>query len=362
MSEITTNFQNLLKHESLNYSELCLIKENLENDLNKLSKIGDFSSELYTNATKLFSKLTLKLNLIENSINLLAQHKETIELLNDTEMMEMAEIEIKEIESKLEILFQKLEKETFIQLKNDVAKAIVEIRPGVGGVEASLFAEELNRAYVRYCNINKMSIEQVSLEYDQNGGIKESIFLINDNESYAKLRFESGVHRVQRIPTTEANGRIHTSSASIVVLPQIDMQNIKIKDSDIRIDVYRSSGPGGQSVNTTDSAVRITHIPTNIVVTCQAGKSQHKNKEMAMNVLVSKLTEIEEQKTSSEENNIRASSIGSGDRSAKIRTFNFPQSRVTDHRVNKSWFNISEILAGEGLIDVVDTVNFELRK
>lgn len=203
-------------------------------------------------------------------------------------------------------------------------------------------------------------MELYSFVYDDVGGIKEAVFLIDEEESFAKFRFEAGVHRVQRVPTTESSGRIHTSTASVVVMPEISIKEVKIKPEELRIDVYRSSGPGGQSVNTTDSAVRITHLPTGITVSCQNGKSQHKNKEMALSILASKLEEIESSIQKDATKEIRNSAISGGDRSVKIRTYNFQQSRITDHRISTSWFNIPEIMDGE-IEEIVATTNLKLR-
>lgn len=362
MENTIEHAKELLKHPKVDLVFLEQDMSNTNTRLQELSESGDYSSTEYTNLSKKSGQLQSSIDNIKSLEQLLKHLDEAKDLLSDNTMKEMAELEIQELTEKMNVILPQVEKLTAIVLKNDNLKAILEIRPGVGGVEASLFAEELNRSYIRYCNSQNMHIEQVSMEYDQEGGIKESIFIINNSEAYGKLRFESGVHRVQRVPVTESGGRIHTSSASIVILPQFDTKDIEVKDSDIRIDVYRSSGPGGQSVNTTDSAVRITHLPTNIVVTCQAGKSQHKNKEMAMSILMSKLQEIEEEKLSSEEKSLRESSIKSGDRSVKIRTYNFQQGRVTDHRISKSWFNLPEIMDGDGLGEVIEFVNGEMRK
>ncbi|MCA9386412.1 PCRF domain-containing protein [Candidatus Dojkabacteria bacterium] len=331
-------------------------------DLNqKLSQITDYSSSDYADLSKDLSDKTYLKSLVDKLKSLVARYTDSESITeSDGDLFVIAQQEIEEISPEIENLANELEALTAKPLPNDNSKAIFEVRPGVGGVEASLFAESLYRMYSRYLTTNGFTIDQYSLDYDAEGGIKEATFLVDSKGSYGKLRFESGVHRVQRVPTTESAGRIHTSTASVVVLPQINVRDVNIKDEDLRIDVYRSSGPGGQSVNTTDSAVRITHIPSGIVVSCQNGKSQHKNKEMAMNVLVAKLTKIEEEKKSSEEKNLRNASILGGDRSAKIRTYNFPQGRVTDHRISKSWFNIDQIMEGE-VSEIIETVNRDLR-
>lgn len=277
------------------------------------------------------------------------------------EMRELASAEIEELKETL----SKLENTIHEQLKetdpNDKRNAIVEIRAGTGGEEAALFASDIFRMYTRFAESKGWKVEILNTNYTGNGGFKEVIFIILGKGVYGKLKHESGVHRVQRVPTTESSGRIHTSAASVVVLPEIDDVDIKIDTSEIKIDVYRASGPGGQSVNTTDSAVRITHEPTGIVVSCQDEKSQHKNKARAMSILKSKLFELEEQKKAEQAGDIRKSSIKGGDRSVKIRTYNFPDSRVTDHRIKKTWHNLQGILDGD-LDEIIKEVNSGLEE
>lgn len=322
---------------------------------------SDFSNPEYISLTRQLTKKTNLKALLEKYFANKEQFIESEELKNDPEMKEMAEAEIEKLSSELESITKTIRELTAIELKYDSNNAIFEIRPGVGGVEAALFAETLYKMYVSYCNAKNIRVEQFSLDYDDEGGIKEAVFLADGEDTYKLFRFESGVHRVQRVPTTESAGRIHTSTASVVVLPEVQKTDVEIKDEDLRIDVYRSSGPGGQSVNTTDSAVRITHIPTGITVACQNGKSQHKNKDMAMSILASKLAEIEEEKRLSKERSARTAAISGGDRSAKIRTYNFPQGRVTDHRIQKSWFNIEQIVNGAEIEEVIKTVSNTLR-
>lgn len=332
----------------------------LEKFKTRLNSLTDYSSADYRNIIKEISKyekiLTLS-NLINRSIDEITYALE----IKDPELLDLAENQIKEEKERLEKNLVEIGSYTQFDLKNDDKEAIFEIRPGVGGIEASLFAEELFNAYTAFLSGAKMAYEILSITYNQEGGINEAIFSVNESGSFGEFRFEGGVHRVQRIPKTEAMGRIHTSTVSVVIIPKFEASEIKIDTKDIKIDVYRSSGPGGQSVNTTDSAVRITHIPTGIIVTCQNGKSQHKNKDTALSVLYSKLQEIEDEKRSKEQKNLRMASVLTSDRSAKIRTYNFPQSRVTDHRVNVSWFNINEIMQGN-LKEVIQTCSTKIRE
>jgi len=312
----------------------------------KVNAIQDYSDPKYISLLKELSRISdlkSKISQLEMEIK---SYTEASEMQNQPDFEDMAKEQMKTSEENIQKLLFEISEYTRPSLPNDEKKAIFEIRPGVGGVEASLFAEDLFKMYIKYCNMNNIQTELYSLAYNTEGGINEAVFLVNEDGSFGKFRFEGGVHRVQRVPKTEALGRIHTSTASVVVIPQFDEKSIEINPNDLRIDVYRAGGPGGQSVNTTDSAVRITHIPTGIVVTCQNGKSQHKNKEMAMSVLYSKLQEIEANKRNQEEQKLRKESVQDADRSSKIRTYNFPQSRITDHRINESWFNIEEAMEG----------------
>lgn len=290
----------------------------------------------------------------------IGKYHQAEELAADPAMAELAQADLDEVGAQIEKLIEKFKLLTQTKLPDDEKNCIFEIRAGTGGTEANLFAEEISRMYVRYINSLGLQIEQISTTYGEEGGVKENIFKVIGHNAYGKLRFESGVHRVQRVPATEAAGRIHTSTISVVVLPEVTETDVDIKPDDIRVDVFRSSGAGGQGVNRTDSAVRITHIPSGIVVTSQEGRSQHKNKEQAMSILASRLYAIKMEEEAKASKDLRAQAIQSGDRSAKIRTYNFPQSRITDHRITTSWFNINEAMEGE-IDNIVTTVNQKLR-
>lgn len=307
-----------------------------------------------------YSKLSEITSTWDELQKLLSRYAQAVELTADPDLAELAEADITNLGQSIPQLLDKLNLFTLPELPNDNNSAIVEVRAGTGGVEASLFAEELYRMYIRFLSRKGWPTEQLDINYHDEGGIKEVSFEVNAPGSFGELRFESGVHRVQRVPVTESGGRIHTSAASVVVLPQVELREVEINDSDLRIEVFRSSGPGGQSVNTTDSAVRITHTPTGITVSCQDGKSQHKNKDKAMSILASKLYAIQLEEASQSSQALRSSAIQSGDRSAKVRTYNFPQGRVTDHRVKETWHNLAEIMEGE-IEDLVSTVNKDLR-
>ena len=243
----------------------------------------------------------------------------------------------------------------------DLKNIIMEIRAGTGGEEAGLFAADLFRMYSKYAESRRWSIEILSSHETEIGGFKEIIYSISGKSVYASLRYESGVHRVQRVPVTEAGGRIHTSAVTVAVLPEAEQTEIEVRAEELRIDVYRSSGPGGQSVNTTDSAVRITHIPTGLVVTCQDEKSQHKNKAKALRVLRARLFEREEEKKHQERAAARRMQVGSGDRSERIRTYNYPQNRVTDHRINLTLYRLEEVMLGD-LQEIIDALKLSARE
>ena len=266
---------------------------------------------------------------------------------SDSEMKNLAEKELETLKQKKIEYTNKLKIFLLPKDEDDSKNAIVEIRAGTGGLEASLFCADLFKMYEKVCSKKKWKLEIISISQSEAGGFKEVIFLVNGNDIYSYLKYESGVHRVQRVPETETQGRIHTSAATVAVLPEVEEVDIQIKDSDLRIDVFRSGGPGGQSVNTTDSAVRITHLPTGVVVSQQDEKSQHKNKAKALKILRSRVYEAEKKKKDQERADDRKSQIGTGDRSERIRTYNFPQGRVTDHRINLTLHKLEEFLNGE---------------
>ena len=276
--------------------------------------------------------------------------------LDDPDMRELAEEEIARLKAELPEAEHRLAIAMLPRDAADSRSAMLEIRAGTGGDEAALFAADLLRMYERYAAEQGWRFELVSANASDIGGFKEVVAQINGNGVFAKLKFESGVHRVQRVPVTESGGRIHTSAATVAVLPEPDEVDVSIEDKDLKIDVYRASGAGGQHVNTTDSAVRITHLPTGTVVTCQDGRSQHKNKEKAMQVLRARLFEAQREAVQGEEAAARKAMVGSGDRSERIRTYNFPQGRVTDHRINLTLHRLPEILEGPGLTELVDAL------
>jgi peptide chain release factor 1 len=281
----------------------------------------------------------------------------------DPDMAALAAEEVESFESELPELEERVKMLLVPRDPNDAKNAIMEIRAGTGGVEAGLFAADLYRMYLHYIEARGWRTEVLSTSPGELDGLKEIVFLITGPQAYGMFKFESGVHRVQRIPQTESQGRIHTSAASVAVFPEADEIEVQIDPGDLRIDVYRSSGPGGQSVNTTDSAVRIVHVPTGTVVTCQDEKSQHKNRAKAMKVLQTRLYDSILKEKEAEESASRRTMVGSGDRSAKIRTYNFPQGRVTDHRINLTLYRLEEVLGGDltPLIDALSAADLDKR-
>lgn len=285
----------------------------------------------------------------------IAEAQEIIRCKSDPELAELAEVELKELSEEKERLEEKLRLLLLPKDPNDYKNVILEIRAGTGGDEAGLFAADLFKMYSRYAEIKGWRTEIMSANYSTLGGIKEIIILIEGQGAYSRLKFESGVHRVQRVPTTESGGRIHTSAATVAVLPEAEEVDVEINANDVRIDVFCATGPGGQCVNTTQSAVRLTHIPTGIVVSCQDEKSQHKNKDKGMRVLRARVLEKMREEQSSAEASTRKSMVGSGDRSERIRTYNFPQGRVTDHRIGLTLHRLEWILQGD-LDEIIDAL------
>jgi peptide chain release factor 1 len=284
---------------------------------------------------------------------------EMLETESDDDMKEMLKEELNDAKSREAELEEKLKILLLPKDPNDDKNVIVEIRAGAGGDEAALFAGELYRMYSKYVESQRWKTELISVNESGIGGIKECIFMVNGQGAYSKLKYESGVHRVQRVPVTESGGRIHTSTATVAIMPEAEEVEVHINPEDCRIDVFRSSGNGGQCVNTTDSAVRLTHIPTGIVISCQDEKSQIKNKAKALKVLRAKLFDLERQKAHDAEASLRKSQVGTGDRSEKIRTYNFHQGRITDHRINLTLYKIDSIMDGdlEELIDALTTAS-----
>ena len=277
----------------------------------------------------------------------LSDSRELLAESDDPELVELAELEIAELADQVAALEDELRRMLLPKDSNDEKNVIVEIRAGAGGDEAGIFAADLLRMYTRWADDHKFKTELMSVSDTGVGGIKEAILEVRGKGAYSRMKYESGVHRVQRVPTTESQGRIHTSTATVAVLPEAEDVEIEIAANEMKVDVFRSSGPGGQSVNTTDSAVRLTHLPTGIVISCQDEKSQLQNRLKAVRILKTKLYDVEMQKQLEDLGAARRSQVGSGDRSEKIRTYNFPQGRVTDHRINKTLFQLEQVLNGE---------------
>jgi peptide chain release factor 1 len=327
-----------------------------------LSSSEALNAEEITKISKELSELTpiaekvLELRSMENELN---EAKSMLSDNTDDELEVLIKSEINDLSIKLPILKSELQRLLLPKDEADEKNAILEVRAGTGGDEAALFASSLFSMYQKYSIIRGWRFEILEVSETAIGGYKEAIASITGRSVFAKLKFESGVHRVQRIPTTESGGRIHTSAATVAVLPEAEDVDINIDDKDLRIDIFRASGPGGQSVNTTDSAVRITHIPTGIVVSQQDEKSQHKNKAKGMKILRARIFDLERNRIHEERAADRRGQIGSGDRSERIRTYNFPQGRVTDHRINMTLYKIDKIILGEGLEEIINGLTAE---
>ena len=334
--------------------------------LEKELSSGEVDKKLFAEKSKEYSELN---DIIKNAKKFISYEKDKLDLekiiedpKSDEDFKEMA---AKEME---ELTYQYYENEKKLKIfllpkdEADKKNAIIEIRAGTGGLEASLFASDLFKMYEKVSNKKKWTLELISISKSDAGGLKEVIASIKGKNIYSTLKYESGVHRVQRVPDTETQGRVHTSAATVAVLPEAEDVDVKIEEKDLRIDVFRSSGPGGQSVNTTDSAVRITHIPSGIVVSQQDEKSQIRNKEKGLKILRSRIYEFERQKKEDERSRDRKNMIGSGDRSERIRTYNYPQGRVTDHRINYTLHKLDEFMQGEIFDDMIENLNLKAQE
>jgi peptide chain release factor 1 len=334
---------------------------NQHNFLEKELSSGDIDPKLFAKKSKEYARLGEVIVSARHFVNFENEKKDLENMIqdktNDQEMIDLAQKDFDELIKRKEKYDSELKLFLLPKDEDDDKNAIVEIRAGTGGLEASLFCSDLFKMYEKVCSKKKWQLDLINISKSEAGGFKEVIFSVNGNDIYSYLKYESGVHRVQRIPETETQGRVHTSAATVAVLPEAEEVDIQIKESDLRIDVFRAGGPGGQSVNTTDSAVRITHIPSGVVVSQQDEKSQHKNKAKALKILRSRVYEAEKRKKDQERSSNRRSQIGTGDRSERIRTYNFPQGRVTDHRINLTLHKLEEFLSGE----IHEEMNQELR-
>ncbi|MFM8422696.1 MAG: peptide chain release factor 1 [Candidatus Fonsibacter sp.] len=343
--------------------------ENIVSRFNELESIlakPDLKKDEFVSNSKEYSNLNEIISYAKNYLRVLEDLKSTKNILEDKstdkEFYEMAEKELKDLKQQEEECVKRLKVFLLPKDEADEKNAIIEIRAGTGGMEAALFAADLFNMYQKVAVLNGWKVEIINLSNSEGGGYKEIIASIVGRNVFSKLKFESGVHRVQRVPDTETQGRIHTSAATVAVLPEAEEVDVKINDADLRIDVFRSSGPGGQSVNTTDSAVRVTHIPSGIVVSQQDEKSQHKNKAKALKILRSKLYDLQRSEQESERAKARKSQIGTGDRSERIRTYNFPQGRVTDHRINMTLYKLTDFLAGDAFKELSDAIQIQFQE
>ena len=327
---------------------------------------GGLENKLFAEKSKEYSDLNEIIESAKNYISFHAEKEELEKILNDSsadeELKKMADLELIDLEKKYEYNEKKLKLFLLPKDEADKKNAIIEIRAGTGGLEASLFASDLFKMYEKVSHKKKWSLELISISKSDAGGLKEVIASIKGSNIYSTLKYESGVHRVQRVPDTETQGRVHTSAATVAVLPEAEEVDLKINDTDLRIDVFRAGGPGGQSVNTTDSAVRITHIPTGLSVSQQDEKSQHKNKAKGMKILRARLYELERSRIDQERSQDRKTKIGTGDRSERIRTYNFPQGRVTDHRINLTLHKLDEFLEGEAFDEMIESLTLQAQE
>ena len=334
----------------------------LEKDLSS----GEVDKKKFAEKSKEYSDLNEIINDAKKYLSFENEKDELEKILNENtsenELKKMAEIELEELKLKHEKNEKKLKLFLLPKDEADKKNAIIEIRAGTGGLEASLFASDLFKMYEKVSHKRKWTLELISISRSEAGGLKEVIASIKGTNIYSTLKYESGVHRVQRVPDTETQGRVHTSAATVAVLPEVEEVDLKINDADLRIDVFRAGGPGGQSVNTTDSAVRITHIPSGISVSQQDEKSQHKNKAKGMKILRARLYELERSRIDDERSQDRKSKIGTGDRSERIRTYNFPQGRVTDHRINLTLHKLDEFLEGEIFDEMIESLTLQAQE
>ena len=342
--------------------ELILKHSQLERELS----VGEIDKKNFAEKSKEYSDLNEIIREIKE-YSLFNKNKEDLEkIINDSnsdkDIKDLAKSELEELKKINEINEKKIKLFLLPKDEADSKNAIIEIRAGTGGLEASLFASDLFKMYEKVSHKKKWLIEIISISKSDAGGLKEVIATIKGKNIYSSLKYESGVHRVQRVPDTETQGRVHTSAATVAVMPEAEDVDVKIEDKDLRIDVFRSSGPGGQSVNTTDSAVRITHIPTGIVVSQQDEKSQIRNKEKGLKILRSRIYDFERQKRDDERSKDRKNKIGTGDRSERIRTYNFPQGRVTDHRINFTLHKLSEFMEGEKFDEMIENLSIQAQE
>ena len=342
--------------------ELILRHKSLESELSSES----IDKKLFATKSKEYSDINEIINHAKKYIEFEKNKKDLEKIINDSssekEIKEMAELELNELLKNNELNEKKIKLFLLPKDDADTKNAIIEIRAGTGGLEASLFASDLFKMYEKVCHKKKWILEVISISKSEAGGLKEVIGNIKGKNIYSSLKYESGVHRVQRVPDTETQGRVHTSAATVAVLPEAEEVDVKIEEKDLRIDVFRSSGPGGQSVNTTDSAVRITHIPTGIVVSQQDEKSQIRNREKGLKILRSRIYEYERQKLDEARSKDRKNKIGTGDRSERIRTYNFPQGRVTDHRINFTLHKLEEFMQGEIFEEMIENLTLRAQE